>query len=90
MSGRVLLAPFLMRRPDVTRIANVSYGDAGRKNLLDVYHGRPGTAKKPVLIDLHGGALFTGRKNRESLPLLTGSPARVGCASARTTGCALR
>ena len=70
MSGRVLFAPFLMRRPDVTRIANLSYGDAGRKNLLDVYHGRPGTANKPVLIHLHGGALFMGRKNRESLPLL--------------------
>jgi hypothetical protein len=70
MSGRVLLAPFLMRRPDVTRIANLSYGDAGRKNLLDVYHGRPGTANKPVLIHLHGGALFMGKKNRESLPLL--------------------
>jgi hypothetical protein len=60
MSGRVLLAPFLMRRPDVTRIANLSYGDAGRKNLLDVYHGRPGTAKKPVLVHLHGGALLAG------------------------------
>jgi acetyl esterase/lipase len=70
MSGRVLFAPFLMRRPDVTRIANLSYGDAGRKNLLDVYHGRPGPANKPVLIHLHGGALFMGRKNRESLPLL--------------------
>jgi acetyl esterase/lipase len=70
MSGWVLFAPFLMRRPDVTRIANLSYGDAGRKNLLDVYHGRPGTAKEPVLIHLHGGALFMGRKNRESLPLL--------------------
>ncbi len=70
MSGRVLFVPFLMRRPDVTRIANLSYGDAGRKNLVDVYHGRPGTANKPVLIHLHGGALFTGRKNRESLPLL--------------------
>jgi acetyl esterase/lipase len=70
MSGRVLFAPFVMRRRDVTRIANLSYGDAGRKNLLDVYHGRPGTAKKPVLIHLHGGVLFMGRKNRESLPLL--------------------
>jgi len=70
ISGRVLFAPFWMRRPGVTRIANLRYGDAGRKNLLDVYHGRPGTAKKPVLIHLHGGAPVTGRKNRESLPLL--------------------
>jgi acetyl esterase/lipase len=76
MSGRVLFAPFLMRRPDVTRIANLSYGDAGRKNLLDVYHGRPGTAKKPVLIHLHGGVLFMGRKNRESLPLLYRLPSQ--------------
>ena len=90
MSGRVLFAPFLMRRPDVTRIANLSYGDAGRKNLLDVYHGRPGTAKKPVLIHLHGGALFIGKKEpRVAFRFCTGSPARVGCASARTTGCAL-
>jgi acetyl esterase/lipase len=70
MSGRLLFAPFWMRRRDVTRRANLSYGDAGRKNLLDVYHGRPGTAGKPVLIHLHGGALFMGTKNRESLPLL--------------------
>jgi hypothetical protein len=41
MSGRVLFAPFLMRRPGITRIADLRYGDAGRKNLLDVYHGRP-------------------------------------------------
>ena len=70
LSIRVLFAPLWTRRRDVTRIANLSYGDAGRKNLLDVYHGRPGTAGKPVLIHLHGGALFMGRKNRESLPLL--------------------
>jgi acetyl esterase/lipase len=70
MSGRVLFAPFWMRRPGVRRVANLSYGDAGRANLLDVYHGRPGPAGKPVLIHLHGGALVTGRKNRESLPLL--------------------
>ena len=70
ISGRVLFAPFLMRRRDVTRLANLRYGDAGRKNLLDVYHGRPGTASKPILIHLHGGALVMGRKNRESLPLL--------------------
>jgi acetyl esterase/lipase len=71
------------------RDTSLSYGDAGRKNLLDVYHRRPGTAKKPVLIHLHGGALFMGRKNRERFRCCTGSPARVGCASARTTGCVL-
>ena len=31
MSGRVLFAPFLMRRSGVTRIANLSYGDAAAR-----------------------------------------------------------
>lgn len=89
MSGRVLFAPFWMRRPGITRIAHLSYGGAGRRNLLDVYHGRPGTADKPVLIHLHGGALVMGRKNRESLPLVYRLASQGWVATARTTGCAL-
>jgi hypothetical protein len=41
MSGRVLFVPFLMRRPDVTRIANLSYGDAGSAGPV-VYAELPG------------------------------------------------
>jgi hypothetical protein len=38
--GRILFAPFFVRRRDVERRANISYGDAGSSNLLDVYRHR--------------------------------------------------
>jgi acetyl esterase/lipase len=67
---RILLAPFFVRRRDVERVANISYGDAGSKNLLDVYRGRSHPAGGPMLIHLHGGAFRSGRKSREARPLL--------------------
>ena len=67
---RILLAPFLVRRRDVERIANISYGDAGSQNLLDVYCHRSEPSGGPVLIHLHGGAFRRGRKSREARPLL--------------------
>ncbi|WP_243860223.1 hypothetical protein [Streptomyces sp. BK208] len=49
-------------------MANLSYGDVGRHNLLDVYHrSRPKGA--PVLIHVHGGHYSGGGKNSQSLPL---------------------
>lgn len=68
--ARALLNPFVRRRRDVERIADLSYGDAGRMNLLDVYRHRSRPAGSPVLVHLHGGAFVSGAKNRESLPLL--------------------
>ncbi|HUC27370.1 MAG TPA: alpha/beta hydrolase [Streptosporangiaceae bacterium] len=68
--ARIVFAPFVYRRRDVERIANVSYGNAGRKNMLDIYRHRSHPAGSPVLVHLHGGGLFMGRKNREALPLL--------------------
>ena len=68
--GSILFAPFFMRRRDVIRVADVSYGDAGRRNLLDVYHRRSRPSGGPVLVYLHGGAFRSGRKNREARPLL--------------------
>ena len=68
--ARILFGPFFFRRRDVERVANISYGDAGRKNLLDLYRQRSHPPGAPVLVHLHGGALFMGRKNREALPLL--------------------
>ena len=59
-----------MRRRDVIRVADISYGDAGRQNLLDVYHQRSRPSGGPVLVYLHGGAFRSGRKNREARPLL--------------------
>jgi hypothetical protein len=68
--ARILFGPFFYRRRDVERVANISYGDAGRKDLLDVYRHRSHPSGVPILVHLHGGALFMGKKNREALPLL--------------------
>ncbi|SNS24455.1 alpha/beta hydrolase [Actinomadura mexicana] len=68
--ARILLLPFFRRRRDVRRVANLAYGDAGRRNLLDLYHHRSRPQGAPVMIHLHGGGYSGGRKNSQSLPLL--------------------
>jgi acetyl esterase/lipase len=68
--ARIVFAPFLMRCRDVEHIAGISYGDAGRRNRLDVYRNRSHPDGAPVFVHLHGGMLRHGRKNREALPLL--------------------
>ena len=60
----------------MTRIPDLAYGDAGRYNLLDLYHHRSRPAGSPVLVHLHGGRLHSGRKNREALSLLYGLASR--------------
>jgi acetyl esterase/lipase len=49
----------------VRRIANLSYGDAGRRNRLDVYRRRQGDGGGAVLIHLHGGgfSFLPGRRS---------------------------
>jgi acetyl esterase/lipase len=63
--ARVLFAPLPLFHPRVKRIANLSYGDAGRRNRLDVYRPRDGGGGGPVLIHLHGGgfSFLPGRKS---------------------------
>jgi acetyl esterase/lipase len=68
--GPVLLTPFLPRRRDVTRVRNLSYGDAGKRNLLDVYHHETTPPGCPVLVYLHGGAWVSGRKDNQGLPVV--------------------
>ncbi|MGW5363870.1 alpha/beta hydrolase [Actinopolymorpha pittospori] len=68
--ARILFLPILKRRPDVRRVANLAYGDAGRRNLLDLYHHRSRPQDAPVMIHLHGGHYSGGHKNSQSLPLL--------------------
>ena len=68
--ARILFGPFFFRRRDVERIANISYGDAGKLNLLDVYLHRSRPSGGPTLVYLHGGAFRSGRKSREARPLL--------------------
>ncbi|MFF5279722.1 alpha/beta hydrolase [Streptomyces sp. NPDC000133] len=68
--ARILLLSRLMRRRDVQRIPNISYGDAGRRNLLDIYRRRDTPQNGPVLIYFHGGHYTSGAKSREARPLL--------------------
>jgi acetyl esterase/lipase len=68
--GRILFGPWFVRRRDVERVADISYGDAGTRNLLDVYRHRAHATGGPTLIYLHGGGFVSGRKNREARPLL--------------------
>jgi acetyl esterase/lipase len=66
----ILLWPWWVRRPDVVRMKNVPYGDAGRANQLDVYLPKEAAATGPVLVHFHGGGFRGGRKSREARTLL--------------------
>jgi len=68
--ANILFMPFVLRPRGVERIANVSYGPAGRANLLDVYHHSSRPEGAPVLIYFHGGGYRSGRKSFESRALL--------------------
>ena len=68
--GRILFAPFPFRPLRVVRARNIRYGDAGRRNTLDVYHRRGRPAGAPVLVYFHGGGYFSGSKRRQAAPLL--------------------
>ncbi|MFI5952232.1 alpha/beta hydrolase [Cryptosporangium sp. NPDC051539] len=68
--AHVLLAPLAVRRWDVTRAGKIAYGDAGRRNLLDVYHRRDRPTGGPVLVYFHGGGFHSGHNRREGRALL--------------------
>jgi acetyl esterase/lipase len=65
--ARVLFAPLPVFHPGVKRISNLSYGEAGRRNRLDLYRRRRsgGSGGGPVLIHLHGGgfSFLPGRRS---------------------------
>jgi acetyl esterase/lipase len=67
--ARTVFWPLPLRARDVRRIANVSYGPAGRRNRLDLYRHRSRPAGAPVLIHFHGGHFRMGGKSREARAL---------------------
>jgi acetyl esterase/lipase len=69
-SARALLGPFFVRRAGVNHVRNLSYGTAGKYNTLDVYHRESKPDGGGVFIHLHGGALRSGHKDRDALPVL--------------------
>ncbi|WP_372736301.1 alpha/beta hydrolase fold domain-containing protein, partial [Nocardioides sp.] len=71
---RSLLNPFRMRNPAVKVERNLAYGDAGKRNYLDIYmpaddSGRP-PGGAPVLLQVHGGAWMVGTKDQQGIPLM--------------------
>jgi acetyl esterase/lipase len=63
--------PFHFRRDGVKVHSNISYGSAGKRNLLDIYqptNPRPGGS--PVLLQVHGGAWIIGEKEQQAKPLM--------------------
>jgi acetyl esterase/lipase len=51
---------------------DVAYGDAGRRNRLDIWRrpDLPADAGAPVLLQVHGGAWITGAKETQAVPLM--------------------
>ena len=65
------LMPFKFSREGVKCQRNIAYGDAGKRNLLDVYYPEGETEKpRPVLIQIHGGAWIIGHKQQQAMPLI--------------------
>jgi acetyl esterase/lipase len=69
--SRHWMKPFSYRRDGVKEHRHISYGEAGKRNLLDVYqpvNPRPGGC--PVLLQVHGGAWIIGNKEEQAKPLM--------------------
>ncbi|HEY8217418.1 MAG TPA: alpha/beta hydrolase, partial [Acidimicrobiia bacterium] len=66
----VLLTPFVSKRRDVVRVADLAYGDAGIRNWLDLYYHRSRPEGSPILVYVHGGAWVTGKKSRQGMPIV--------------------
>jgi acetyl esterase/lipase len=67
-----LLRPDLRARKRYRAAQDVSYGDAGVRNQLDVWKRAdlPDDAKAPVLVQIHGGAWMMGQKEGQAEPLM--------------------
>ena len=65
------LRPFSFKRPGVRLHSHISYSDAGKRNLLDIYQPRtPREGGFPVLLQVHGGAWMIGEKEQQAKPLM--------------------
>jgi acetyl esterase/lipase len=68
----VSLNPLHLRRSGIRCRSDLAYGDAGVRNLLDIYEPLPRTDRSaaPVLMWIHGGAWVIGHKAQQGLPLM--------------------
>lgn len=65
------LKPFDFPRDGVRVHRNLSYGDAGKRNLLDIHQPVEGRENGfPVLLQVHGGGWMIGEKEQQAKPLM--------------------
>jgi acetyl esterase/lipase len=70
---RSLVNPFrTLRHPsgEIRVERGISYGEAGRRNHLDIYLPAQGAQNAPVLLQVHGGAWILGTKDEQGIPLM--------------------
>ncbi|MGO1950604.1 MAG: alpha/beta hydrolase [Mycobacteriaceae bacterium] len=67
---RACVAPVHVGYRDVERIRAIPYGPHGPGNLLDLYRARRPVPARGVLIQLHGGGFFSGRRSKEARLLM--------------------
>jgi acetyl esterase/lipase len=72
LTSRQLVAPEMRVRRRYRSARDVSYGDFGLRNQLDVWKRSDlgGDARAPVLLQVHGGAWTMGRKEGQGEPLM--------------------
>ena len=72
LTRRQLLRPDMRTRKRYRAAHNISYGEAGVRNRLDVWKRAdlPADAKAPVLFQVHGGAWMMGQKEGQAEPLM--------------------
>ncbi|MET0524489.1 MAG: alpha/beta hydrolase, partial [Nocardioides sp.] len=70
---RSLVNPFrTFRKPPVPiRVErDIAFGEAGRRNFLDIYRPAADVENAPVLLQVHGGAWILGKKEEQGVPLM--------------------
>lgn len=72
LTRRAILVPDVLVRRRYRAVRDLSYGSFGRRNLLDVWHRSDiaPASRAPVLVQVHGGAWVTGRKEGQGEPLM--------------------
>jgi acetyl esterase/lipase len=70
--SRIIAGPVARWKTRYVQDRNLTYGDAGRRNRLDIWRRAdlPLDGKAPVLLQVHGGAWIIGNKEQQALPLL--------------------
>jgi acetyl esterase/lipase len=69
---RIAAGPLTRWRRRYVRDGDIAYGDAGRRNQLDIWKrpDLPRDGKAPVVLQVHGGAWIIGNKEQQAMPLL--------------------